>query len=59
VEQDLADRVARGEYEVDAQAVAEAIIRRRPSFVLVAAQPTERAPALVEQDEPAAGDDLP
>jgi hypothetical protein len=47
----LADRVRRGEYEVDVHAVAEAILA---SDVLVAAQPLERAMP-PEQDQPATG----
>jgi hypothetical protein len=58
----LVDRVRRGEYEVDARAVAEAMIDRLcgggPSLVLVAAQPLDRAAVGADEDEPAAGDDF-
>jgi hypothetical protein len=58
VDPGLAERIARGEYEVDERAVAEAILRRRPSFVFVPAQAGQWAPVLVQEDEPVAGDDL-
>jgi hypothetical protein len=55
----LAERVRRGDYVVDAEAVAEAMMRRwlRGSPVLVAAQPLDRPAAGVDEDEPAAGAD--
>jgi hypothetical protein len=57
----LARLIARGEYVVDTQAVAAAMIRRSggsPSLVLVATQPLDRAPVRVEQDESAPGADV-
>ena len=56
----LARLIARGEYVVDAHAVAEAMLRRGcpSSLVLVAPQPLDRAPVRVDQDEPAPGADL-
>jgi hypothetical protein len=57
----LVDRVRSGEYEVDARAVAEAMISRLcggPSLVLVAAQPLDRAAVGADEDEPAPGDYL-
>ena len=55
----LAERVRRGDYVVDAEAVAEAMMRRwrRESPVLVAAQPLDVPSAGVDEDEPAAGAD--
>ncbi len=47
----LARQIARGEYVVDTQAVAAAMIRRSggsPSLVLVAPQPLDRAAVRVE-----------
>jgi hypothetical protein len=55
---DLAKAIERGEYEIDPHAVAEAMLRRRPSM-LESGKPLDRPPARVEQDEPAAGADLP
>ena len=57
----LARRVVRGEYMVDADAVAEAMLRRwrrDPSLVFVAPQPVERPAVVIEHDEPASLDDL-
>jgi hypothetical protein len=57
----LARLIARGEYVVDTQAVAAAMIRRSggsPSLVLVAPQPLDRAPVRAEQDESAPGADV-
>jgi hypothetical protein len=57
----LARQIARGEYVVDTQAVAAAMIRRSggsPSLVLVAPQPLDRAAVRVEQDESAPGADV-
>ena len=55
---DLARAIARGEYVVDTQAVAEAMLRRgSPSAVLVPAQPFDRPAAGVEQDDAAPGAD--
>lgn len=57
----LARKVERGEYVVNARAVAEAMLRRwrRGDLpVLVPAQPLERPAVIVEDDEPASIDDL-
>jgi hypothetical protein len=51
---ELADAIRRGEYEVDPQAVAEAMVRS----MLEAGKPLDRPSVGVEQDEPAAGPDL-
>jgi hypothetical protein len=53
-ESSLAERVRRGEYEVDAQAVAEAMIRRwqSTSFVLIAAQALDDPAVRPDQGEP-------
>jgi Anti-sigma-28 factor, FlgM len=58
---ELAERIARGEYVVDAEAVAEAMLRRwrgEDSLVLVAPQPLDRPTVDADEDEPAAGADL-
>jgi hypothetical protein len=58
---ELAERIARGDYVVDAEAVAEAILRRwrrERSMVLVAAQPLDRPAVGADEDEPATGRDL-
>jgi Anti-sigma-28 factor, FlgM len=57
---ELAERIARGEYVVDAEAVAEAMMRRwrEPSVVLVAAQALDGPAIGADEDEPAAGGDL-
>jgi hypothetical protein len=68
----FAERVRRGEYEVDAHAVAEAMIRRwrRPgglasgedapprSFVLVAAEPFDHSAVRADEDKPETGGGL-
>lgn len=61
---DLAQRLERGEYTVDARGVAEAMFRRWcadgrvcPSAVLVSRQ-VDGAPGPVDQLEPAPVDDL-
>jgi hypothetical protein len=57
----LARQVERGEYVVDARAVAEAMLRRwrrGDSSVLVAAEPLDGPAVVVEDDEPASLDDL-
>ena len=49
----LARAISRGEYVVDAHAVAEAMLRRGAlSVVLVAPQSLDRPAVRVEQDEP-------
>jgi hypothetical protein len=57
---ELAERIARGDYVVDAEAVAEAMMRRwrEPSAVLVAAQALDGPAVAADEDEPAAGGDL-
>jgi hypothetical protein len=57
---ELAGRIARGDYVVDAEAVAEAMMRRwrEPSAVLVAAQALDGPAVAADEDEPAAGGDL-
>jgi hypothetical protein len=66
------ERVRRGEYEVDAHAIAEAMIRRwrmsaglasgegapLRSSVLVAAEPLEDPPVSGDEDKPGAGGGL-
>jgi Anti-sigma-28 factor, FlgM len=54
----LAQQIARGQYEVDPHAVAEAMLEAGLSAVLVAPQTLDRPPGRVEQDEPGAGPDL-
>ena len=55
----LVERVRRGEYVVDAHAVAEAVLRRwLGSPMLVPEQPVDGAPVRADQDEPVTGDDL-
>jgi Anti-sigma-28 factor, FlgM len=56
----LAERIARGEYEVDPKAVAEAMLRRGfagGSLVLVPAEPRDGAAVGAAQDDPAPGGD--
>ena len=55
--EELARRIARGEYVVDPHAVADAILRRGLG-VLEAAEAVDDALGGVEQDEPAPGPDL-
>lgn len=57
---DLAERIARGEYVVDPDAVAEAMMRRwrTGSPVLVPAQPLDGAAVGRGEDQAAAGGDL-
>ena len=54
----LALAIARGEYVVDTHAVAEAILRRPLSEVLVAPQPLDWAALGVEQDDAAPDADV-
>ena len=57
----LAERIARGGYVVDPEAVAEAIIRRWQSgwsLVLVPPEPADRAAVEADEHETAAGADL-
>jgi hypothetical protein len=58
---DLADRVARGGYVVDPEAVAEAIIRRWQSgwsLVLVPPEAVDRPAVETDEHETATGADL-
>ncbi len=58
IDASLVERVRRGEYVVDAEAVAEAMLRRwRESAVLVAAQLVDGTTVGPGQDEPAPGGD--
>jgi hypothetical protein len=57
----LARQVKRGEYVVNADAVAAAVLRRwrgERSAVLVAPKPFERSSVRVQQHEPGTGRDL-
>jgi hypothetical protein len=56
----LVERVRRGEYVVDAEAVAEAMLRRwrRESAVLVAAQALHGPAVAAGEDEAAPGRDV-
>jgi hypothetical protein len=60
IDEGLVDRVRRGEYEVDARAVAEAMIRRwnSASFVLVAPQALDQPAVGSDEREPGAGPDV-
>jgi Anti-sigma-28 factor, FlgM len=56
----LAERIARGEYVVDAEAVAEAMLRRGfsgSSLVLVPAEVPDRTTVGAREHEPAPGGD--
>jgi Anti-sigma-28 factor, FlgM len=56
----LAEQIARGEYVVDPEAVAEAMLRRGfapGSLVLVPAEPPDGAAVGAREDEPAPGGD--
>jgi hypothetical protein len=55
--EELARLIEQGEYEVDLQEVAAAMLRRNPSM-FVPREPLDRAPAPVEQDEPAPDADV-
>jgi hypothetical protein len=57
----LVERVRRGDYVVDAEAVAEAMLRRwraAGSAVLVPVQPLDGPPVEADEDEAPAGADL-
>jgi hypothetical protein len=54
--EELAELIARGEYVVDPHAVARAMLERSPMFV--PAQPLDRPPLGVEQDQRAADPDV-
>ena len=64
IDKGLVDRVRRGEYEVNAHAVAEAMIRRwnKPqalgSFVLIADQALDEPAVGSDEGEPGAGPDV-
>jgi hypothetical protein len=58
----LAERIARGGYVVDPEAVAEAIIRRWQSgwsLVLIPPQAADRSAVEADEHETATGADLP
>jgi hypothetical protein len=54
----LRERIARGEYVVDPHAVAEAMLRRVGSPMLVPVEPLERPPVGADEDEAIPGDDV-
>jgi len=57
----LAERIRRGEYQVDANAVAEAVLRRwrrGGSLVLVPSEPLDEPAVLADEDQAAAVDDV-
>ena len=55
-ENDLASRVARGEYAIDAQRVAEALLRRRgPGLLMLVPGEVERPTAGSPEDDPGPG----
>jgi hypothetical protein len=57
----LVERLRRGEYEVDAHAVAEAMIRRwrTTSFMLIAAQALDEPAVGADEREPEPRPDIP
>jgi hypothetical protein len=57
----LVERIRRGEYEVDAHAVAEAMVQRwkSMSFVLIAAQALDGPAVDADEHEPESRPDLP
>ena len=61
IDMTLAERVRRGEYVVDAEAVAEAMLRkwRMGSLVLVPAESLDGTAVGSGDDEPAPGGDRP
>jgi hypothetical protein len=61
VDPTLVERVRRGDYEVDAHAVAEAMIRRwkAASAVLVAPEALDEPSVRAHEDEPESGGDVP
>lgn len=53
---DLASRLARGEYEIDEHCVAEAILRRRGNGLLMLIPPeVDRASGGIPEDDPDPG----
>jgi hypothetical protein len=53
---DLVSRLSRGEYEIDAQRVAEAMLRRRgPGLLVLVPSEVERAAPDGPQDDPGPG----
>jgi hypothetical protein len=60
IDEGLVDRVRRGDYEVDAHAVAEAMIRRwsGASVVLIADQALDESAVSSDEGEPGAGPDV-
>ncbi len=61
IDERLVDRVRRGDYEVDAHAVAEAMIRRwsSASVVLISGQALDEPAIGSDEREPGAGPDVP
>jgi hypothetical protein len=55
--EELARLIQSGEYEVDLQEVAAAMLKRHPSM-FVPREPLDRPPARVDEDEPAPDPDL-
>jgi hypothetical protein len=60
IDASLVERIRRGEYEVDAHAVAEAMIRRwkSSSFMLIAAQALDEAAVHPDEGESESGPDV-
>jgi hypothetical protein len=60
IDANLAERIRRGEYEVDARAVAEAMVRRwrAGSSVLVTGEALDRAAVRPKQRKPEPGSGL-
>jgi Anti-sigma-28 factor, FlgM len=60
IDASLAERIRRGEYEVDPQAVAQAMINRwaATSFMLIAAQAVDEPAVRPDEGEPGAGPDV-
>jgi hypothetical protein len=60
IDASLVERIRRGDYEVDADAVAEAMIRRwkSMSFMLVAAQALDDPAVRPDEGEPESGPDV-
>jgi hypothetical protein len=61
IDERLVDRVRRGDYEVDAHAVAEAMIRRwnSASVVLIAGQALDHPAVGADEREPGPEPDIP
>jgi hypothetical protein len=61
IDASLAERIRRGEYEVDAHAVAQAMISRwaATSFMLIAAQAVDEPAVPPDEGKPASRPDVP